>query len=88
MLVASYHQTDTAKAYLEKNPYKIVEKFKKSIICAKNVTQRHLDITTVLKSLLTKFYLKNTPSIKFEHDQAIILKIIQVSSFFHPKNVM
>ena len=29
---------------------------------------------------------KNTPSAKFEYDQAIILKIIQVSTFFHHKN--
>ena len=28
MLIASYDQTDTAKAHLEKNPYKTVEKFK------------------------------------------------------------
>ena len=30
--------------------------------------------------------LKNTPSVKFESDQAIILKIIYVSSFFYPTN--
>ena len=28
MLVASYHQTDTAKAHLEKKTYKTLEKFK------------------------------------------------------------
>ena len=48
MLLASHHQTDTAKAHLAKTHTKQWKSLK-SIICAKNVTQKALGYHSCVK---------------------------------------